>query len=97
MNLQKTASDHAQFQCLYVGRLNGLMLKDLFKNQRCDVLVLYMLMVEVIMIIMIIDDVLGQAPARAYNFSPEPENFQHLIKEVFLLFQQNCEFARAGW
>ena len=56
-----------------------------------------MLMVEVIMIIMIIDDVLGQAPARAYNFSPEPENFQHLIKEVFLLFQQNSEFARAGW
>ena len=66
-------------------------------KSRCDVLVPYMLMVEVIMIIMIKDDVLCQAPARAYNFSPEPENFQHLIKEVSLLFQQNSEFARAGW
>ena len=56
-----------------------------------------MVMVEVIMIIMIIVDVLCQPPARAYNFSPEPENFQHLIKEAFLLFQQNSEFASAGW
>ena len=71
--------------------------KRCVQKSRYDVLVPHMLMVEVIMVIMIIDDVLGQPPARAYNFSPEPENFQHLIKEVFLLFQQNSEFARAAW